>query len=128
MNGIKQFLEVNRLKQKDLAEFLGISEPSVSKMVKNLTNPSKQNLCKILGNDRGWDTAPLLKGNSGSNCVEGNNNVTINTNGNHNVYSKDEELISSLRKQISLLEDQVAELKRDKEELRERVRELKNGS
>ena len=128
MNGIKQFLEVNRLKQKDLAEFLGISEPSVSKMVKNLTNPSKQNLCKILGNDRGWDTAPLLKGNSGSNNVVGNSNVTINTNGNHNVYSKDEELISSLRKQISLLEDQVAELKRDKEELRERVRELKNGS
>lgn len=60
MVNIKQFIEDNGLKQVDLARFLGITEASVSKMVKGYTNPSKENLQRILDNDRGWDTTSLL--------------------------------------------------------------------
>lgn len=123
MNHIKEFLAVNNLRQRDLAKFLGISEPSVSKMVKNLTNPSKLNLCKILDNCHGWDVSPLLDDDDGDtiNHVDGNNNITINNN-------VDSELVKSLRKQIALLEDQVAELKKDKDELREWLKEIRGGS
>ena len=60
MVNMKQFLTDNGLKQVDLARFLGITEASVSKMVKGYTNPSKENLQRILDNDRGWDTSSLL--------------------------------------------------------------------
>ena len=60
MANIKQFLIDNDLKQVELARFLGITEASVSKMAKGMTNPSNANLQKILDNDRGWDTASLF--------------------------------------------------------------------
>jgi len=60
MVNIKQFLTDNGLKQVELARFLGITEASVSKMAKGYTSPSKENLQKILDNDRGWDTDSLL--------------------------------------------------------------------
>lgn len=61
MANIKQFLIDNDLKQVELARFLGITEASVSKMAKGYTKPSKENLQKILDNDRGWDTSALLQ-------------------------------------------------------------------
>lgn len=61
MVNIKQFLTDNDLKQVDLARFLGITEASVSKMVRGYTSPSKENLQRILDNDRGWDTSALLQ-------------------------------------------------------------------
>jgi len=60
MVNIKQFLTDNSLKQVELARFLGITEASVSKMAKGYTSPSKENLQKILDNDKGWDTDSLL--------------------------------------------------------------------
>lgn len=65
MVNIKQFLADNGLKQVDLARFLGITEPSVSKMAKGYTSPSKENLQRILDNDRGWDTSALTGKPSG---------------------------------------------------------------
>ena len=52
------FLEVNGLKQKDLAQFLGVSEPSVSAYVSGKTTPSPDKLKKILDNPA-WDTSAL---------------------------------------------------------------------
>lgn len=60
MNRIAIFLRQNGLRQVDLARFLGVSEPSVSRMAKGLNNPSEENLRKILSNDRGWDVSMLL--------------------------------------------------------------------
>ena len=53
------FIKKNNLKQAELARYLGITEPSVSKAVKGHTNLSKANMQKLLDNDRGWDTSPL---------------------------------------------------------------------
>lgn len=60
MNRIALFLRANGIRQVDLARFLGISEPSVSKMCRGFSNPSEENLRKILNNDRGWDVAMLV--------------------------------------------------------------------
>lgn len=54
------FLEVNGLKQKDLAQYLGISEPSVSSYVTGKSSPSAANLKKILENPA-WDTSALAE-------------------------------------------------------------------
>lgn len=54
------FLEVNGLKQKDLAQYLGISEPSVSSYVSGKSTPSAANLKKILDNPA-WDTSSLAE-------------------------------------------------------------------
>lgn len=54
------FLEVNGLKQKDLAQFLGVSEPSVSSYVSGKSVPSPDKLKKIIDNPA-WDTSALTE-------------------------------------------------------------------
>lgn len=68
---IKEFLYRNKLKQVDLAKYLGVTEAFISRMVKGAGNPSKENLTKILNNPHGWDTSMLI--NSG--IYAGNNNA-----------------------------------------------------
>ena len=56
---IKDFLYRNKLKQVDLANYLGISEAAVSRLCKEYSNPSEDNLAKLLSNPNGWDTSML---------------------------------------------------------------------
>lgn len=120
---LKKFVGMNKLSQKQLAEFLGITEASVSRAINGKSILSESRIRKILDNCHGWDVSPLLDDDDGDtiNHVDGNNNITINNN-------VDSELVKSLRKQIALLEDQVAELKKDKDELREWLKEIRGGS
>jgi transcriptional regulator with XRE-family HTH domain len=59
---VREFLQVNGLKQRELAQFLGVTEAAVSNVVKGKSYFSEENLIKILKNDRGWDTS-MLAGN-----------------------------------------------------------------
>lgn len=68
---IKEFLYRNKLKQVDLAKYLGVTEAFISRMVKGVGNPSKENLTKILNNPHGWDTSMLIDGG----IYAGNNNA-----------------------------------------------------
>jgi transcriptional regulator with XRE-family HTH domain len=68
---IKEFLYRNKLKQVDLAKYLGVTEAFISRMVKGLVKPSKENLTKILNNPHGWDTSMLIDGG----IYAGNNNA-----------------------------------------------------
>lgn len=68
---IKEFLYRNKLKQVDLAKYLGVTEAFISRMVKGVGNPSKENLTKILNNPHGWDTSMLINGG----IYAGNNNA-----------------------------------------------------
>lgn len=106
---LKMFIGVNKITQKQLADYLGITEASVSRAVNGKSTLSNARLRKILENDKGWDTSMLAEEGSDPSP-----------------QSRDckDELLDSLRKNIALLEDQVAELKRDKEELREWIKEL----
>ena len=88
------FLEVNGLKQKDLAQFLGVSEPSVSAYVSGKTTPSPDKLKKILDNPE-WDTTALSETDPGKDIqVE---------------LARMQQLIKMLESQIKRLEEQNTE-------------------
>lgn len=52
MGKLKQYLIASGMTQKDLAERLGVSQPTISDWLRNVTFPSSENLreiCKITG-------------------------------------------------------------------------------
>ena len=123
MNNIAAFLKKNNLKQVDLARFLGISEPSVSKMVKGKSNPSEGNLHKIINNKEGWDTSMLTFGNihqTGTTNVAGIGNV-VNERP-HPEYVGHE----TYEQFIKRLEETIERLEREKEEYWELIKKLTN--
>ena len=65
MANIREFIADNGIRQADLARFLGITPASVSKMVKGITQPSKENLRKMAENGMGWDTSALERDSTG---------------------------------------------------------------
>lgn len=109
MNKYDEFLRKNGLRQVDLVEYLGVTRATISSVVKGKSNLSAYNFNKILNNDRGWNTSMLTEEGTDSSPHSGD---------------CQSELLDSLRKNIALLEDQVSELKKDKEELREWIKEL----
>lgn len=62
MNCYKHFLAVNNLKQRELADFLQITESAVSNLVNGKSNLSEPNLIKLLENEKGWDVSMLPAG------------------------------------------------------------------
>lgn len=57
---VRDFLKVNKLKQVDLARYLGVTEAAISNVVKGKSCFSNENLIKIMGNPYGWDTSMLV--------------------------------------------------------------------
>lgn len=100
MTRIKHFIDYNNITQAALAGFLGITPASVSKMVNGHTNPSEENMRKILENDRGWVTTMLVHGDKEAKTDYG-----------------PEFLITALRKEVGELREQNKELKAEKERL-----------
>ena len=111
---IKEFLYRNKLKQVDLAKYLGVTEAFISRMVKGLCNPSKENLTKILNNPHGWDTSMLIDGGiyAGNNNA-GDVNVLIGHNS-VNACKKDSDeatQIAVLEKENEMLREQLEFMK-----------------
>lgn len=111
---IKEFLYRNKLKQVDLAKYLGVTEAFISRMVKGLCNPSKENLTKILNNPHGWDTSMLIDGGiyAGNNNA-GDVNVLIGHN-RVNACKKDSDeatQIAVLEKENEMLREQLEFMK-----------------
>lgn len=112
---IKEFLYRNKLKQVDLAKYLGVTEAFISRMVKGLCNPSKENLTKILNNPHGWDTSMLIDGGiyAGNNNNAGDVNVLIGHN-RLNACKKDSDeatQIAVLEKENEMLREQLEFMK-----------------
>lgn len=59
MTPLNEFLQVNNLKQIELAEYLGVNKGTVSNAVSGKSKLARTTLGKILANDRGWDTSML---------------------------------------------------------------------
>ena len=57
---VREFLKANNLKQRELANYLGITEAAVSNAVKGKSDFSEENLIKILNNPYGWDASMLV--------------------------------------------------------------------
>lgn len=111
---IKEFLYRNKLKQVDLAKYLGVTEAFISRMVKGLVRPSKENLTKILNNPHGWDTSMLISGDiyAGNNNA-GDVNVQIGQN-RAGSRPKDEDAatqLAVLKKENQMLREQIEFMK-----------------
>jgi transcriptional regulator with XRE-family HTH domain len=55
----KRFMFENKIKQSDLAKYLGVSEGYVSLVVSGRKKLSEENYGKVLNNPYGWDTSLL---------------------------------------------------------------------
>lgn len=60
---VRDFLKVNRLRQVELARYLGVTEAAVSNVVKGKSCFSDENLIKIKKNPYGWDVSMLEETN-----------------------------------------------------------------
>lgn len=56
---VREFLKANNLKQRELANYLGVTEAAVSNVTKGKSYFSDENLIKIINNPYGWDVSML---------------------------------------------------------------------
>ena len=110
MTTIKQFLDVNGLKQVAVARYLSIGESFMSQLVKG-TRPLPKNLLKkILENDSGWDVS-MFPGD-GRTIKSGDNSSGVIVNGDNTNSPIDNRHYNSedvLRAQIEILEERITE-------------------
>lgn len=59
MNKVRQFRKDNKLTQTDLAKFLGVSEPFISRVENGLNKMPGSKMKMIIGNKNGWDISAL---------------------------------------------------------------------
>lgn len=125
MTTIKQFLDVNDLKQVEVARYLSIGESFMSQLVKG-SRPIPRNLLKrILENDLGWDVS-MFQGERRS-IETGDNSSGVIVNGdntnspidNRHYYSDSPDV---LRAQVELLEERIQE---KEERLKEKDAQIK---
>lgn len=116
MIDIRAFRRANRLKQEELAEFLGVTRAFVS-MVENGTSKLPQDkLNLLLSNQKGWETSMLLADTS---IIAGNNNggsvnvqIGQNRNGDGGSHSRDPNTqIAVLEKENQMLREQIEFMK-----------------
>lgn len=109
MSPIQEFIDVNGIKQKELAAFLGIGEPSVSKMAKGFSKPSKENLYKLLNNNRGWDVSMLRETPSISANASHNSKASVSIRPSREDGAAE---ITFLKRELELLREQLTEEKK----------------
>ena len=107
MMDVKSFLKANKLKQVDLAKYLGVSDVAVSNVVNGKSSFSDTNMKKLLSNPYGWDTSMLTKA-----AHVGDNRVTARIAGNSTNISYGSDECAMLREQIRNLERLLEEKER----------------
>lgn len=112
MNCYKQFLSANKLKQRELADYLNVTESAISNIVTGKANLSEPNLIKLLENDKGWDVSmlnPPARFNSGNvNSVVNSRNFKYEKGG---ISAKDLlDVIKENQRQMGVLIDSIAVL------------------
>lgn len=110
MNVYKLFICTNHIKQVELAKFLGISEGSISNLVKGRNNLSEEHFAKLLSNDKGWDISMFQHDGifvqSGDNSVVINGSNKVGNIDNRHYYSDSPDV---LRAQIAILDERIKE-------------------
>lgn len=71
MIDIKQFRKRNKLKQEELAEYLGVTRAFISMVETGSSKLPTEKLNLLVSNPHGWDTSMLINGS----IYAGNNNV-----------------------------------------------------
>lgn len=107
MIDIKLFRRANKISQQKLADYCGITQGAISQWESGLTKIPSDLLEKLLNNQEGWDTTPLMTGTS---SVQGNNN-TVN-NGHDQKITADAKLVEALNNsQSAILKSQEIQQK-----------------
>lgn len=97
MIDIRAFRQSNKISQKTLADFCGVTQGAVSQWENGLTSIPSSALELLIHNEEGWDISLLMKETS---CVNGNHN-NVN-NGHDQKIIGDSDLIEAVREAHSL--------------------------
>lgn len=113
---LKKFRKENGISQKELADYLGIKQPFVSRM-ENGDKPIPDYIIEKLRSNPDWSytEASLEIGGDSIQQNGGTNNI--------GKVSGDAEVLA-LRREVELLREQVAELKKEKAEYWETIKSL----
>lgn len=115
MIDIKQFRKRNKLKQEELAEYLGVTRAFISMVETGASKLPTEKLNLLVSNPHGWDTSMLINGS----IYAGNNNAgDVNVQIGQNRASGDAR--SSGDPDIA---SRLAVLEKENEMLRERIKD-----
>lgn len=117
MSKLREFLRINQLRQVDLADYLGISEPAVSQAVKGKSAFSKENLIKILNNTCGWETSMLTEEDA-QPLIEAENKPKLS-----DVEILLRDMLAEKDAKIDTLNEIIWELKEENGRLKEQLRQ-----
>lgn len=113
MIDIKQFRKRNKLKQEELAEYLGVTRAFISMVETGAGKLPTEKLNLLVSNPHGWDTSMLINGS----IYAGNNNVgDVNVQIGQNRASGDAHASGDSSMKIAVLE-------KENEMLRERLKD-----
>ena len=115
MIDIKQFRKRNKLKQEELAEYLGVTRAFISMVETGASKLPTEKLNLLVSNPHGWDTSMLINGSiyAGNNNA-GNVNVQIGQNrasGDAHAPGDSSMKIAVLEKENEMLREQIEFMK-----------------
>lgn len=76
---LRNFRKANKLRQEDVAIFLGVKQGYISQVEKKGVEPRELTI-KLINNDKGWDVSELENGS----------NIQVNTNGDNKIFYETE--------------------------------------
>lgn len=111
MTDFQVFIELNKLKKSDVAQFLGVSNAFITQLCSGAKSLPAQKLALIKANSFGWDVS-MFDAPAVQNVGVHNSGVVINQGGNHgsidnrHYYSDSPDV---LRAHIDILEERIKE-------------------
>lgn len=116
MIDLKAFRKANGLTQADVAQYLSVSAPFITRVETGANKLPEDKLQKLINNDMGWDTTSLfITGGDHIHQTGGKNNIGKITYDNEN---------ASLKKEIEMLRRQIEDLMRTNKEYWDMIKEL----
>ena len=91
----KLFISTNGLKQKDVADYLGVTNQFISQVIQGKCNLPSSKLKALLNNDKGWDVS-MLTGPTTQQSLKGDNNLQIAGNNNQSHVNSSEALLRAI--------------------------------
>ena len=113
MSDFQKFIEENRIKKKDIATFLGVSNAFITQLCDGSKPLPPAKLALIKANDRGWNTSMFEHPNQ-VNVGRDASGVIVNGNNFHSPIHQDNRQYYSdspdvLRATIDLLDERIKE-------------------
>ena len=118
MIDLKAFRKANGLTQADVAQYLSVSAPFITRVESGLNKLPEDKLQKLINNDRGWDVSYLMNNVSNGDHIHQNGG-----RGNIGKITYDSET-EALKRENEMLRRQLTEALKRNQEYWELIREL----